>query len=141
MRISDWSSDVCSSDLPGGRRPLRRLPSLAPGRCSGTAARRRGRPHGCRRAPLCALPGQKRTTGEAPDSRGCRVDDLIKEENSTMHRMLLAALLAAGTLASPTLAAALRIGITGDQDVLDPDQAGTSVRRIRHPSTRPNMAA
>src|SRR3546814_4222572 len=94
MRISDWSSDVCSSDLPGGRRPLRRLPSLAPGRCSGTAARRRGRPHGCRRAPLCALPGQKRTTGEAPDSRGCRVDDIIKEENRTMHRMLLAVLLA-----------------------------------------------
>src|SRR3546814_9449613 len=27
LRISDWSSDVCSSDLPGGAR-LRRLPGL-----------------------------------------------------------------------------------------------------------------
>src|SRR3546814_8736703 len=137
MRISDWSSDVCSSDLPGGRRPLRRLPSLAPGRCSGTAARRRGRPHGCRRAPLCALPGQKRTTGEAPDSRGCRVDDIIKEANRTMHRMLLAALLAAGTLASPPLAADLRIGLQDDPDVLDPDQSRTFVDRK---STRLNSS-
>src|SRR3546814_7201475 len=125
MRISDWSSDVCSSDLPGGRRPLRRLPSLAPGRCSGTAARRRGRPHGCRRAPLCALPGQKRTTGEAPDSRGCRVDDIIKEENRTMHRMLLAALLAAGTLASPKHAADMRIGLQDDPEGIDPDPSHT----------------
>src|SRR3546814_17291199 len=26
MRISDWSSDVCSSDLPGGRRARARSP-------------------------------------------------------------------------------------------------------------------
>src|SRR3546814_11364325 len=31
MRISDWSSDVCSSDLVGGRAPPR-LPRSEPGR-------------------------------------------------------------------------------------------------------------
>src|SRR3546814_20596679 len=32
MRISDWSSDVCSSDLPGPRRPVVVRPSRRPGR-------------------------------------------------------------------------------------------------------------
>src|SRR3546814_13233282 len=30
MRISDWSSDVCSSDLPGPREPARHRLGLAP---------------------------------------------------------------------------------------------------------------
>src|SRR3546814_11195592 len=51
-----------------------------------------------------------------------------------MHRMLLAALLAAGTLASPTLAADLRIGLQEDPDVLDPDQSRTFVGRIVYTS-------
>src|SRR3546814_3608313 len=51
-----------------------------------------------------------------------------------MHRMLLAALLAAGTLASPTLAADLRIGLQDDPDVLDPDQSRTFVGRIVYTS-------
>src|SRR3546814_4929762 len=34
MRISDWSSDVCSSDLPGRRRKPRRLEhQIGGGRC------------------------------------------------------------------------------------------------------------
>src|SRR3546814_4016856 len=43
MRISDWSSDVCSSDLPAAvpdraRRPAGRLPHLRPGLSSVQAA-------------------------------------------------------------------------------------------------------
>src|SRR3546814_6183304 len=44
MRISDWSSDVCSSDLQG--RPLRRrkmdhrgIPAVGADQCAGTPAR------------------------------------------------------------------------------------------------------
>src|SRR3546814_1807202 len=51
-----------------------------------------------------------------------------------MHGMLLAALLAAGTLSSPTLAADLRIGLQDDPDVLDPDQSRTFVGRIVYTS-------
>src|SRR3546814_2661061 len=50
MRISDWSSDVCSSDL-AGRRPL-------PGRCATT---RRAGARGLRRAPPDAARGASGT--------------------------------------------------------------------------------
>src|SRR3546814_9187656 len=67
MRISDWSSDVCSSDL-----------AVEPG-----------------------------------------ADFLHQGERR------LCAGMAAGTPASPTLAADLRIGLQDDPDVLDPDQSRT----------------
>src|SRR3546814_21008407 len=38
MRISDWSSDVCSSDLAEPRAPLRALVGLRPGRLTGGVA-------------------------------------------------------------------------------------------------------
>src|SRR3546814_16147509 len=48
MRISDWSSDVCSSDLTGGRRPARGpLPFFTP-TAGAEPLRRIGRtPGGC----------------------------------------------------------------------------------------------
>lgn len=51
-----------------------------------------------------------------------------------MHRILLAALLAGSALASPALAADLRIGLQEDPDVLDPDQSRTLVGRIVYAS-------
>lgn len=51
-----------------------------------------------------------------------------------MHRILLAALLAGSALASPALAADLRIGLQEDPDVLDPDQSRTFVGRIVYAS-------
>ena len=51
-----------------------------------------------------------------------------------MHRILLAALLAGSALASPALAADLRIGLQEDPDVLDPDQSRTFVGRIVYTS-------
>src|SRR3546814_7183066 len=45
MRISDWSSDVCSSDLKSGKRPGN------PGRCRGRYRRYR-----CRHLGLCFRP-------------------------------------------------------------------------------------
>src|SRR3546814_16467260 len=47
MRISDWSSDVCSSDLPPGREAARRSRRFA--RVIGPAAGPTGTaPHNCR---------------------------------------------------------------------------------------------
>ncbi len=51
-----------------------------------------------------------------------------------MHKILLAALLAGSALASPVLAADLRIGLQEDPDVLDPDQSRTFVGRIVYTS-------
>jgi peptide/nickel transport system substrate-binding protein len=51
-----------------------------------------------------------------------------------MHRILLAALLAGSALASPVVAADLRIGLQEDPDVLDPDQSRTFVGRIVYTS-------
>jgi peptide/nickel transport system substrate-binding protein len=51
-----------------------------------------------------------------------------------MHKILLAALLAGSALASPALAADLRIGLQDDADVLDPDQSRTFVGRIVYTS-------
>src|SRR3990170_129439 len=51
-----------------------------------------------------------------------------------MHKILLAALLASSALASPALAADLRIGLQDDPDVLDPDQSRTFVGRIVYTS-------
>jgi peptide/nickel transport system substrate-binding protein len=51
-----------------------------------------------------------------------------------MHKILLAALLAGNALASPALAADLRIGLQDDADVLDPDQSRTFVGRIVYTS-------
>jgi peptide/nickel transport system substrate-binding protein len=51
-----------------------------------------------------------------------------------MSRILLAALLAGSALASPVVAADLRIGLQEDPDVLDPDQSRTFVGRIVYTS-------
>ena len=51
-----------------------------------------------------------------------------------MSRILLAALLAGSALASPAVAADLRIGLQEDPDVLDPDQSRTFVGRIVYTS-------
>src|SRR3546814_19239758 len=63
MRISDWSSDVCSSDLAGGRSrsgPGRR-------RCPGRGRRRDRRPGPCgRRADRV---GEAGGTRRSPDGR------------------------------------------------------------------------
>src|SRR3546814_3862887 len=92
MRISDWSSDVCSSDLPPARRPLRGLAGsflLAGAECAtgqkflriGTArpsaARRRGRRRrragagGCRRRSCLPRPA-RRSACRGADIRGLR---------------------------------------------------------------------
>src|SRR3546814_19344288 len=66
MRISDWSSDVCSSDLPvGGRRCGS---SCVHPRTSGKAAGHRGRagPHSLWRL------GKGRERGRVTCNRGCR---------------------------------------------------------------------
>src|SRR3546814_4549996 len=53
MRISDWSSDVCSSDLPRLRRPRPRSSHIRP-----TPDRRRPAPRNC------PSPRDKLSTGE-----------------------------------------------------------------------------
>src|SRR3546814_19522549 len=62
MRISDWSSDVCSSDLPGAGEPVQVRPEqpLAP-----AAAERHQRPPP---APHRQQPGQR--TGQQGDAAG-----------------------------------------------------------------------
>src|SRR3546814_17744652 len=62
MRISDWSSDVCSSDLPGAGEPVQVRPEqpLAP-----AAAERHQRPPP---APHRQQPGQR--TGPRGDAEG-----------------------------------------------------------------------
>src|SRR3546814_7359350 len=49
MRISDWSSDVCSSDLPADVQP--RLPAINAALTAGYAAGSTMAGDGCRRAP------------------------------------------------------------------------------------------
>src|SRR3546814_9030282 len=76
MRISDWSSDVCSSDLR--RAPRRRAPATSPLRPGGSACGARGSrpPPSCRpRASCCPLRSSHSTscpsqclTRQSPDS-------------------------------------------------------------------------
>src|SRR3546814_8489780 len=61
MRISDWSSDVCSSDLPPGSR-------ARPARAGSSV------PHGLRGAPPLAHGGEVCTTGRPLDGIGEVVD-------------------------------------------------------------------
>src|SRR3546814_2806009 len=58
MRISDWSSDVCSSDLrPDRRDPRRRHTDRSEGpRAGGEGNRRTSRSAGLKRPPLAAPP-------------------------------------------------------------------------------------
>src|SRR3546814_1132385 len=59
MRISDWSSDVCSSDLQPRHRPARRRPDLVGGHWplpTGPTADHAGGRHRRRLAVLCAAP-------------------------------------------------------------------------------------
>src|SRR3546814_14078145 len=65
MRISDWSSDVCSSDLPAAvpdraRRPAGRLPHLRPGlsavQAAGNPAPRSGEMNMKKTISLLGLP-------------------------------------------------------------------------------------
>src|SRR3546814_6863853 len=73
MRISDWSSDVCSSDLPRGA--VRRRQTLGPRPRTGAVRAARihepeGRDGVARRWPLSFLPGEGRgpvTTGPMLD--------------------------------------------------------------------------
>src|SRR3546814_9626559 len=67
MRISDWSSDVCSSDLGrgAGPRPDRTFPVLGGGQLCRRPARMAAAPH---RTQLCRHRG-----GDAPAGRGCIV--------------------------------------------------------------------
>src|SRR3546814_1226292 len=58
MRISDWSSDVCSSDLHGirhGRRDHRQGPPPRPGRKRGTRGQAIGRSKGGMTTKILAL--------------------------------------------------------------------------------------
>src|SRR3546814_986077 len=94
MRISDWSSDVCSSDLGRGRRPGRGRCRRARSRCS------------CRRTPAAAagasevVPGAVRiatmpldsATGQADSARAWFRSDaglaLLESEYPTVVRAL-----------------------------------------------------
>src|SRR3546814_19880193 len=73
MRISDWSSDVCSSDLSAGRSlggSLKDAPMIAPNptrrAALATPSRKRRRTRRLGRL-LCAVLGRIRWTGAAPN--------------------------------------------------------------------------
>src|SRR3546814_6984421 len=56
IRISDWSSDVCSSDLCGSRYGVlerKRRPPIAGRTLRGPGTQRQSRYHGCLRKALC----------------------------------------------------------------------------------------
>src|SRR3546814_5632578 len=91
MRISDWSSDVCSSDLlAGGRVRDARPAAVRPvrkGAIAGAAAGRSGRVPGRHRAVLRARAVRARRAGlRAATGRGAAGGDLVAvrtEEPST----------------------------------------------------------
>src|SRR3546814_11195338 len=80
MRISDWSSDVCSSDLPAAGVPGPEgqiVPAMQPGAAlSGTSAARPTLAEQARRSPLIASGGRDlgREAG-APTAAGAAGDE------------------------------------------------------------------
>src|SRR3546814_8912301 len=69
LRISDWSSDVCSSDLSNNHRPLRSnlRPHHVVGWTAPTANRRRGRGR-----------SRKGGTGAAPQESSLHIDRKVR---------------------------------------------------------------
>src|SRR3546814_6795529 len=68
MRISDWSSDVCSSDLGPTAFPRRGEGGHAPGGCAAAAATGRAAARPGLAPAVCAA-----TVGPAPAHRGAQV--------------------------------------------------------------------
>src|SRR3546814_7003311 len=82
MRISDWSSDVCSSDLPDAEqheqaREDRRRPA--------EEIRRAARRHQARRAPAHAEATALRTLHEDDGHQG-GADDSLQDKEESEHR-------------------------------------------------------
>src|SRR3546814_3692400 len=97
MRISDWSSDVCSSDLP---RPsgATAKPDVASGIAGEAAARGRGSPHvraggsappRRRPAPCRERGGKAPRRGKPPDYRSGRGRNHRSEEHTSELQSLM----------------------------------------------------
>src|SRR3546814_5456860 len=81
MRISDWSSDVCSSDLPG-RAALRDPPAARSG-ARGADHRAGGLGPGCR-ASAGADPPRRETVQHPADAVELRLPDRLRVDRKTV---------------------------------------------------------